>query len=134
MAAPTKLLMYMLKEVGTAENAEAWMLDALATKKKIMGFGHRVYRSGDSRVPTMTEAYKKMVDIIGTDEAKMYWEMSHTLDKTMVEKKGIYPNLDFPAGPAYYLMGFEIPMFTPIFVMSRITGWTAAHYRAIERQ
>ncbi len=118
-------VMYMLQEVGTAENAQDWMLDALATKKKIMGFGHRVYRSGDSRVPTMTEAYKEMVDIIGTDEAKMYWEMSSILDKTMVDAKGIYPNLDFPAGPAYYLMGFEIPMFTPIFVMSRITGWTA---------
>ncbi|WP_411817922.1 bifunctional 2-methylcitrate synthase/citrate synthase [Hyphococcus sp. DH-69] len=118
-------VMYMLKEVGTADNAKAWMLDALATKKKIMGFGHRVYRSGDSRVPTMTAAYKDMVDIIGTDEAKMYWEMSKILDETMVAEKGIYPNLDFPAGPAYYLMGFEIPMFTPIFVMSRITGWTA---------
>lgn len=118
-------VMHMLKEVGTAENAKAWMLDALATKKKIMGFGHRVYRSGDSRVPTMTDAYKNMVDIIGTDEAKMYWEMSRSLDETMVSEKGIYPNLDFPAGPAYYLMGFEIPMFTPIFVISRITGWTA---------
>jgi len=118
-------VMHMLKDVGTAENAKAWMLDALATKKKIMGFGHRVYRSGDSRVPTMRDAYKNMVDIIGTDEAKMYWEMSRILDETMVAEKGIYPNLDFPAGPAYYLMGFEIPMFTPIFVMSRITGWTA---------
>ncbi len=118
-------VMHMLQEVGTAENAKAWMLDALATKKKIMGFGHRVYRSGDSRVPTMTEAYKKMVDILDTEEARKYWEMSRILDETMVSEKGIYPNLDFPAGPAYYLMGFEIPMFTPIFVMSRITGWTA---------
>ena len=118
-------VMHMLTEVGTAENAKAWMLDALATKKKIMGFGHRVYRSGDSRVPTMTAAFKDMVDIIGTDEAKKYWEMSRILDETMVGEKGIYPNLDFPAGPAYYLMGFEIPMFTPIFVMSRITGWSA---------
>ncbi len=118
-------VMYMLKDVGSSANAKAWMLDALATKKKIMGFGHRVYRSGDSRVPTMTDAYKKMVDIIGTDEAKDYFEMSRILDETMVGEKGIYPNLDFPAGPAYYLMGFEIPMFTPIFVVSRITGWTA---------
>lgn len=118
-------VMHMLKEVGSPDEAKAWMLDALATKKKIMGFGHRVYRSGDSRVPTMTEAYKKMVDVIGSPEAKKYWEMSRILDETMVEKKGIYPNLDFPAGPAYYLMGFEIPMFTPIFVVSRITGWTA---------
>nr|WP_243396394.1 bifunctional 2-methylcitrate synthase/citrate synthase [Marinicaulis flavus] len=118
-------VMHMLKEVGSPEAAKAWMLDALATKKKIMGFGHRVYRSGDSRVPTMTEAFKKMVDVIGTAEAKNYWEMSRILDDTMVAEKGIYPNLDFPAGPAYYLMGFEIPMFTPIFVMSRITGWAA---------
>jgi len=118
-------VMHMLEEVGTAENAKAWMLDALATKKKIMGFGHRVYRSGDSRVPTMTDAYKEMVDIIGSDEANKYWNMSRILDETMVGEKGIYPNLDFPAGPAYYLMGFEIPMFTPIFVISRITGWTA---------
>lgn len=118
-------VMHMLKEVASPEIAEAWMMDALATKKKIMGFGHRVYRSGDSRVPTMTDAYKKMVDVIGTAEAKKYWAISRTLDETMVREKGIYPNLDFPAGPAYYLMGFEIPMFTPIFVISRITGWTA---------
>ncbi|HXI86822.1 MAG TPA: bifunctional 2-methylcitrate synthase/citrate synthase [Parvularculaceae bacterium] len=118
-------VMHMLKEVGDPDGARAWMLDALATKKKIMGFGHRVYRSGDSRVPTMTSAYKKMVDVIGTDEAKKYWEISRILDETMVSEKGIYPNLDFPAGPSYYLMGFEIPMFTPIFVVSRITGWTA---------
>jgi citrate synthase len=90
-----------------------------------MGFGHRVYRSGDSRVPTMTDAYKKMVDVIGTDEAKKFWKISRILDETMVAEKGIYPNLDFPAGPSYYFMGFEIPMFTPIFVVSRITGWTA---------
>ena len=118
-------VMDMLKEVGTADNAKVWMLDALATKKKIMGFGHRVYRSGDSRVPSMTAAFEDMVKIIGTDEAKMYWEMSRILDDTMVAEKGIYPNLDFPAGPAYFLMGFEIPMFTPLFVMSRITGWSA---------
>lgn len=118
-------VMHMLKEVGSPDGAEAWMMDALATKKKIMGFGHRVYRSGDSRVPTMTDAYKKMVDVISTDEAQKYWKISRTLDEVMVREKGIYPNLDFPAGPAYYLMGFEIPMFTPIFVVSRITGWTA---------
>jgi 2-methylcitrate synthase/citrate synthase II len=118
-------VMHMLKEVGDPDGAETWMMDALATKKKVMGFGHRVYRSGDSRVPTMTDAYKKMVDVIDTDEARKYWAISRKLDEVMVREKGIYPNLDFPAGPAYYLMGFEIPMFTPIFVISRITGWTA---------
>ena len=118
-------VMHMLKEVGSPDKARAWMLDALATKRKIMGFGHRVYRSGDSRVPTMTDAYRKMVDVIATDEARKFWAISRILDETMVGEKGIYPNLDFPAGPSYYLMGFEIPMFTPIFVVSRITGWTA---------
>jgi len=118
-------VMHLLKEVGSAKNAEAWMLDALAKKKNIMGFGHRVYKKGDSRVPTMTDAFRKMVDVIGTAEAKEYWEMSRILDATMVREKNIYPNLDFPTGPAYYLMGFEIPIFTPIFVISRITGWTA---------
>ncbi|MFZ5617883.1 MAG: bifunctional 2-methylcitrate synthase/citrate synthase [Pseudomonadota bacterium] len=118
-------VMHLLKEVGSAKNAEAWMMDALAKKKNIMGFGHRVYKKGDSRVPTMTDAFKKMVDVIGTPEAKEYWEMSRILDATMVREKGIYPNLDFPTGPAYYLMGFDIPIFTPIFVVSRITGWTA---------
>lgn len=118
-------VMHMLKEVGSAKNAEKWMLDALASKRNIMGFGHRVYKRGDSRVPTMTDAFKKMVDVIGTVEAREYWEMSRILDATMVREKNIYPNLDFPTGPAYYLMGFEIPIFTPIFVISRITGWTA---------
>lgn len=118
-------VMHMLEEVADPDKARDWMLTALKEKRKIMGFGHRVYRSGDSRVPTMTDAYKKMVDVIGTEEAKKYWEISRILDETMVSEKGIYPNLDFPAGPAYYLMGFEIPMFTPIFVVSRITGWTA---------
>jgi 2-methylcitrate synthase/citrate synthase II len=118
-------VMHLLKEVGSAKNAESWMLDALAKKKNIMGFGHRVYKKGDSRVPTMTDAFRKMVDVIGTPEAREYWEISRILDATMVREKGIYPNLDFPTGPAYYLMGFDIPIFTPIFVVSRITGWTA---------
>lgn len=118
-------VMHMMTQIGTPERAEAWMLEKLAAKANVMGFGHRVYRSGDSRVPTMTDAFRKMVDIIATPEAKKYWEISRILEATMVAKKGIYPNLDFPTGPAYYLMGFDIPIFTPIFVVSRITGWTA---------
>lgn len=115
-------VMHMLKEVGSADRAEAWMLDALKNKRKIMGFGHRVYRNGDSRVPTMTKYCQSVADITG---GQNWMDISKILDETMVRKKGIYPNLDFPAGPAYYMMGFEIEMFTPIFVMSRISGWTA---------
>ncbi|MCW2961845.1 MAG: bifunctional 2-methylcitrate synthase/citrate synthase [Thermoleophilia bacterium] len=115
-------VMHMMLEIDDPSKAAQWMTDALANKRKIMGFGHRVYRSGDSRVPTMKAAFLAMAE--RTDGAK-WVEMYEELEKTMVDAKGIYPNLDFPAGPAYYLMGFEIPMFTPIFVLSRITGWTA---------
>ncbi len=115
-------VMYMLKEVGDKANAESWMLDALDKKKTIMGFGHRVYKRGDSRAPTMNKYGLQVAKIKG--ESKWH-DISAILEKVMVEKKNIHPNLDFPAGPAYYLMGFDIDMFTPIFVMSRITGWTA---------
>jgi len=115
-------VMYMLKEVDDPAKAEQWMIDALAQKKKVMGFGHRVYKRGDSRAPTMNKYGLQVAKIKG----EMKWhQISEKLEKVMIEKKNIYPNLDFPAGPAYYLMGFDIDMFTPIFVMSRITGWTA---------
>jgi len=106
----------------------------LKEKRKVMGFGHRVYRSGDSRVPTMKKFAQKLAKL--TNQTK-WMEIYDILDKTMVEQKNIHPNLDFPAGPAYYMMGFDIDMFTPIFVMARITGWSAhimeqtAHNRII---
>jgi len=115
-------VMHMLKEVADPAVAREWMLTALAEKRKVMGFGHRVYRKGDSRVPTMKKYTEKMADFTGE---KKWLEIANILEETMVSEKGIYPNLDFPAGPAYYMMGFEIDMFTPIFVMSRITGWSA---------
>ena len=115
-------VMHMLKEIGEVKNAKKWILDALAKKKKIMGFGHRVYRSGDSRVPTMTKYAEKMASITGGEK---WIQISNILKDTMIKEKNIYPNLDFPAGPAYYMMGFDIDIFTPLFVMSRITGWTA---------
>ncbi|MBI3920641.1 MAG: bifunctional 2-methylcitrate synthase/citrate synthase, partial [Armatimonadetes bacterium] len=102
--------------------ARDWMLQALAEKRKIMGFGHRVYKKGDSRVPTMK---KYMVQLAGLTGGQKWVEMYDILEQTMVEKKDIYPNLDFPSGPAYYMMGFEIDMFTPFFAIARITGWTA---------
>ncbi len=115
-------VMHVLKEIGDPSKARTWIETALTEKRKVMGFGHRVYRSGDSRVPTM----KKYSSGLGKIKGETKWqEISEILEKFMVETKGIYPNLDFPAGPAYYLMGFDIDMFTPIFVMARITGWSA---------
>lgn len=115
-------VMYLLLEIGSPEKAQAWIDDALATKKKIMGFGHRVYRDGDSRVPHMTEYFHKIALLKGGEK---WVQIEDILEKAMLAHKQIHPNLDFPVGPAYYLMGFDIPVFTPIFVMSRVTGWTA---------
>ena len=87
-----------------------------------MGFGHRVYRTGDSRVPTMKKYFLKVAERKGETALPA---ISQIVEDTMIAEKDIYPNLDFPAGPAYHLMGFDIDFFTPIFVISRITGWTA---------
>lgn len=115
-------VMHMMLEVGDPDKAKEWMKKALAEKRKIMGFGHRVYKNGDSRVPTMKKYAQRMADVTGNQK---WMKMYDALAETMVEEKNIHPNLDFPAGPAYYMMGFEIDFFTPIFVMSRITGWSA---------
>lgn len=117
-----EMVMHMMIEIADSEKAEQWMLDALANKRKVMGFGHRVYKSGDSRVPTMKKYAQVMADVTGEQK---WMKMYSALEKVMVDKKKIYPNLDFPAGPAYYMMGFEIDFFTPIFVMARTTGWSA---------
>jgi 2-methylcitrate synthase len=109
-----------LEEAAT--RARSWMEDALARKKKVMGFGHRVYKQGDSRVPTMKGALDKMIAHYGRPELLGLY---NGLEQAMNEAKAIKPNLDYPAGPTYHLMGFDTPTFTPIFVASRITGWTA---------
>ncbi|WP_024367515.1 bifunctional 2-methylcitrate synthase/citrate synthase [Arthrobacter sp. TB 26] len=105
-----------------ATRAKAWMENALAQKKKVMGFGHRVYKHGDSRVPTMKAALDKMIAHYGRPELLGLY---NGLESAMDEAKAIKPNLDYPAGPTYHLMGFDTPTFTPLFVASRITGWTA---------
>lgn len=115
-------VMHMLKEVGTVSKARGWIDDRLEHRALVMGFGHRVYRSGDSRVPTMS----KYRDLVAARLGGERWvEISRVLAEEMLAKKNIHPNLDYPAGPTYYLMGFDIPMFTPLFVASRVTGWSA---------
>lgn len=107
---------------GAAERAVAWLDTALAEKRKIMGFGHRVYKNGDSRVPTMQASFEKLVEHYNRPDLL---ELYRALEAEFVSRKGIKPNLDYPSGPAYYLMGFDTETFTPLFVASRITGWTA---------
>ncbi|WFB82610.1 MULTISPECIES: bifunctional 2-methylcitrate synthase/citrate synthase [Streptomyces] len=118
-------VMHMLLEIGDLQRAEAWLDEALVTKRKIMGFGHRVYKHGDSRVPIMQDALDRLVARAADPEVTRLATLHSALRHAMVDRKGIHPNLDYPAGLAYHLMGFDIPVFTPIFVMSRITGWTA---------
>ena len=115
-------VMHVFDEIGTADKAEAWLETALAEKRKIMGFGHRVYKNGDSRVPTMKAALDTL--IAEYDRPEML-ELYVALETAMTDRKNILPNLDYPSGPAYNLIGFDTEMFTPLFVASRITGWTA---------
>lgn len=111
-------------EVADPAKAEEWTKRKLANKELVMGFGHRVYKNGDSRVPTMEAAFKELAE---QHDQTQWVEMYDVMAKTMEENTSIKikPNLDFPAGPAYHILGFDIEFFTPIFVMARITGWTA---------
>jgi 2-methylcitrate synthase len=115
-------VMRMFKEIGSPDRARAWVLNALAQKRKIMGFGHRLYRYGDSRVPTMS-AFRDQLAAVTEDTT--WIDIARILEDTMLAEKNIFPNLDFPASPTYYMMGFEIDLFTPIFVIARISGWAA---------
>jgi citrate synthase len=115
-------VMQMLDEIAIPDNAEPWLSEALARKRKIMGFGHRVYKNGDSRVPTMRAALGEIAALRGGQSLLDTYE---ALAKAMYDAKGLHPNLDYPAGPAYHLIGFDTPAFTPIFVAARLPGWTA---------
>lgn len=115
-------VLHIFDEIGEAANVNAWLDTALAEKRKIMGFGHRVYKNGDSRVPTMKAALDTLVEHYDRPEVL---DLYTTLADEFVARKGIHPNLDYPSGPAYNLIGFDTLTFTPLFVASRVTGWTA---------
>ena len=115
-------VMEMFFDIKEPENAEKYILNKIKNKDLIIGFGHRVYKKGDSRVPTMTKYYYKTAEFYKNEK---FPKISKILEQTMIKEKNIFPNLDFPSGPTYYLMGFDVDFFTPIFVISRITGWAA---------
>ena len=115
-------VMQMMKKIRKPENALKWINDALDNKDVVMGFGHRVYKSGDSRVPTMREYFGKVAKI---KKDKKFEKIYDIVEKVMIKRKNIHPNVDYPTGPTYHLMGFDTDFFTPIFVISRITGWSA---------
>tara|TARA_Y100001970_G_scaffold289134_1_gene418523 strand:+ start:1540 stop:2664 length:1125 start_codon:yes stop_codon:yes gene_type:complete len=115
-------VMHMMKKIKRPENALRWINKALDNKDVVMGFGHRVYKSGDSRVPTMRDYFGKVAKI---KKDKTYEKIYDIVEQVMIERKKIHPNVDYPTGPTYHLMGFDTDFFTPIFVISRITGWSA---------
>ena len=115
-------VMHMMNKIKKPENALNWINNALDQKAVVMGFGHRVYKSGDSRVPTMRKYFGKVAKL---KKDKKFEKIYDIVEKVMIKEKNIYPNVDYPTGPTYHLMGFDTDFFTPIFVISRITGWSA---------
>jgi 2-methylcitrate synthase len=115
-------VMHMMNKIKKPENALKWIKNALKNKDVVMGFGHRVYKSGDSRVPTMRKYFGKVAKI---KKDKKFEKIYDIVEKVMIKEKKIHPNVDYPTGPTYHLMGFDTDFFTPIFVISRITGWSA---------
>ncbi|HSI71552.1 MAG TPA: citrate/2-methylcitrate synthase [Fimbriimonas sp.] len=119
--------MEMILEIGSADKAEEWIRDALTNKKKIMGFGHREYKKGDSRAMYMSKVAKEIGRRKGNTT---YGDIADVLEGVMLKEKNLYPNVDFPAAYAYYLLDIPIELYTPIFVVARVSGY-AAH--AIEQ-
>jgi 2-methylcitrate synthase len=115
-------VMDLLRSAGGPETAEKWVRDALARKAKIMGFGHRVYKAGDVRAKILKEFAQKSAQAAGQNK----WEQAaEIIEGVMAQEKKLFPNLDWPAGRLYHAMGLEVPLYTPIFVMSRVSGWCA---------
>ena len=98
------------------------MIAALARKERIMGFGHRVYKAGDVRAGILK---KYAADLAGKVNAEKWEKTADKIETIMAREKTMYPNLDWPAGRLYHAMGLEIPVYTPMFAMSRIAGWAA---------
>lgn len=115
-------VMNMLLQVGGEDAAEQWIRDALARKARIMGFGHRVYKTDDPRAVIL----KGMSRELGERTSQPQWfRMSDRIQRVMLEEKGLYANVDFYSASAYYVMGIPIDLYTPIFAASRISGWSA---------
>jgi citrate synthase len=114
-------VMKMLLEIGSPDKAEEWLTDALASKKKIMGFGHRVYKTEDPRSVWLRRFSKE----VGEERGETRWfEILERLRELMFASKKLYPNVDYYSGSVYYQMDIPLDLFTPIFAVSRISGWT----------
>lgn len=112
----------MLLEIGSLEAVDAYLEDALAQKKKIMGIGHRVYKVLDPRAPHL----KRMAQILSAKIGEPKWiQMSERIAEVMLQRKGLHANVDFYSATVYYSLGIPTDLFTPIFAIARTAGWTA---------
>ena len=121
-------VMELLQQTGGPAHAEKWLHEALARKERIMGFGHRVYKTGDVRAGILRSYARQAAERAGTRE---WEETAEIFERVLADEKHLFPNLDWPAGRLFHALGLEIPLYTPIFVMSRVAGWST-HF--IEQQ
>ena len=115
-------VMKMLSEIGSLDKVESYINEKLANKEKIMGFGHRVYRNGDPRAKHLKSMSKKLTTLTGQPE---YYEMSVKIEELVTSKKPLPPNVDFYSASVYHSLGIDHDLFTPIFAVSRASGWLA---------
>ncbi len=114
-------VMKMLLEIGEVDRVEQYIKDALAAKRKLMGFGHAVYKTEDPRATNFRRFSKELAERTG--DMKWY-EMSRKVEETIMKEKGLFPNVDFFSASTFYMMGIPLDLYTPIFAISRISGWT----------
>jgi citrate synthase len=113
----------MLQEIGTVEATEGYLVDRLAQKKKIMGFGHRVYRNVEDPRATVLRSLAR--DLSERRGEPIWFEISERVDEVMRREKNLFPNVDFYAATVYHCLGIPTDLFTPVFAASRVAGWTA---------
>ena len=117
-------VMDVVRAAGGPDTAAAWTLAALARKERIMGFGHRVYKAGDVRAGIL-KTYARAAATAAAPDALKWEDTADAIERVMAEQKNMFPNLDWPAGRLYHAMNLEIPLYTPMFAMSRVAGWAA---------
>jgi citrate synthase len=112
----------LLERVGAPENAPRWIQEALGRKERIMGFGHRVYKTGDPRSRILQPYCTKLAAEIGEDR----WErIAEPIEQVVTRQKSLPPNVDWPSARLYHYMNLDTDLYTPIFAMARVAGWSA---------